>query len=59
LREQVNKESSSTSIEKVDMDVDAENFGPISSPTKRLKPREARDRICNISHYQDPSYCEE
>ena len=27
-------------------------------PHQRLKPREARDRICNISHYQYPSYCE-
>jgi hypothetical protein len=34
LRKQVNRGSSSNSIEKVEVDVDAEDFGPISSPTK-------------------------
>jgi hypothetical protein len=50
LREKVNKESSSTSIEKVDMDVDVENFGPISSPTKdsSLGRREIESVIFHI-----------
>jgi hypothetical protein len=51
LRKQVNRGSSSNSIEKDDMDVDAEDFGPISSPTKdsSLGRREIESVIINIT----------
>jgi hypothetical protein len=50
LRKQVNRGSSSNSIEKLEVNVDAEDFGPISFLTKdsSLGRREMESLIVNI-----------
>ena len=50
MRKQVNRGSSSNLIEKVEMDVDAEDFSPISTPSKdsSLGRREIESVIVSI-----------